>query len=93
MAMALGFGWFAARTYLRLREISADKGNLPETFQEWEKRAQPQFDGLVAKRIAVEKVLIDPDALLNWARDVPIDSKKRAEFAAMILMKKHETGH
>ena len=93
MAMALGFGWFTAQTYLRLREISADNGNLPETFQEWEKRAQTQYDGLVAKRIAVEKVFIDPDALLHWASGTPIDSKKRAEFAAMILMKEHEAGH
>jgi hypothetical protein len=93
MAMALGFGWFTAHTYLRLREISADKENLPETFQEWEKRAQAQFDGLTAKGIAVEKVLIDPDALLNWANDTPVDSKKRAEFTAIILMKKHEAGH
>lgn len=93
MAMALGFGWFTAHTYLRLREISADNGDLPETFREWEKRAQAQFDQLIAKRITVEKVLIDPDALLNWASDAPINSKKRAEFAAMILMKKHEAGH
>lgn len=93
MAMALGFGWFTALTYSRLREISADKRNLPETFQEWEKRAQAQFDGLRQDGIAVKKVLIDPDALLNWAGDAPINSKKRAEFAAMILMKKHESGH
>ena len=90
MAVPLGFGWFTAHTCLRLREICGDKGNLPETFQEWETHAQ--YDGLVAKRIAVEKALIDPDALLNWAGDAPIDSKKRAEYGAMILMKKHEAG-
>ena len=93
MVMALGFGWFTANTYLHLREVSADKNNLPDTFQEWEKRAQAQFDGLVAKRITVEKVFIDPDALLRWVGEATIDSKKRAEFAAMILMKKYETNH
>jgi hypothetical protein len=93
MAMPLGFGWFTAHTYLRICEISADKHNLPATFGEWEARAQAQFDSLRESGIAVEKVLIDPDALLNWTCDVPIDSKKRAEFAAMILMKKHEAGY
>ncbi len=93
MTMALGFGWFTGHTYLRIREISADKQNLPATFGEWEKHAQAQFDRLRESGIAVEKVLIDPDALLNWACDDPIDSKKRAEFAAMILMKKHEAGY
>jgi len=33
MAMALGFSWLTAHTYLRLREISADKGNFPEIFR------------------------------------------------------------
>ena len=93
MAMALAFGWFTAGTYSHLRDISADKDNLPETFQEWEMRAQVQFDGLRQKGIAVEKVLVDPDALLAWANMAPINSKKRAEFAAMLLMKKHEPGH
>lgn len=93
MVMALAFGWFSASTYSSLREISADKGNLPETFQEWESRAQAQFDGLGKKGIAVEKVLIEPDALLSWAKQSPINSKERAEFAAMILMKKHESCH
>ncbi len=93
MGMALAFCWFTARSYVRLRDISTDKNNLPETFHEWEMRAQAQFDCLRQKGIAVEKVLIDPDALLNWAHESPIDSKKRAEFAAMILMKKHESGH
>ena len=93
MAMALAFGWFTARTYSRLREISADKHDLPETFQEWETRAQAQFDELRQEGIAIEKVLIDPDALLNWAKEAPINSKKRAEFAAMILIRKHEAGY
>jgi hypothetical protein len=93
MEMALAFGWFTPRTYSHLREISADKDNLPETFQEWETLAQAQFDGFRQKGIAVEKVLIDPDALLKWANEAPINSKKRAEFAAMVLMKKHESSH
>lgn len=93
MVMTLAFGWFTARTYSRLREISTDKDNLPETFQEWESRAQAQFDGFGKKGIAVERVLIEPDALLSWAKQSPINSKGRAEFAAMILMKKHASCH
>ncbi len=93
MVMALAFGWFTAGSFVRLREISTDKDNLPKTFREWEMHAQAQFDGFRQKGIVIEKVLIDPDALLKWAHEAPIDSKKRAEFAAMILMKKHESSH
>lgn len=93
MVMALAFGWFSTCSYLRLREISADKDNLPKTFREWEVRAQAQFDGFRQKGIVIEKVLIDPEVLLKWAHEAPIDSKKRAEFAAMSLMKKHESSH
>ncbi len=89
----IAFAWYRPGDYARLFEISADKYRLPETFEEWRKKAQMQFDELRHKGIAVQKVFIDPEALLSWAVGAAIDRNKRAEFAAFVFRNAGETRH
>lgn len=91
--MAIAFCWFTAATYGRIREISADKDRLPKTFEEWNERAQVQFDGLVERGVDARKVELDPEALLQWAQGAPINSNKRGIFAALVFAEQNASRH
>jgi len=75
--------WWRPDTYARIVEISVDKQNFPDTFKEWRKLAQKQFDTLRAEGLPVVKIVIDPDELLAWATSLGrnVDAKTRIEFA------------
>jgi hypothetical protein len=84
------FAWYTSETYSRLREISTDKHRLPLTFEEWQDRAQTQFDGLKQGGLDLCKVMVDPNALLAWANGAPVDAQTRSKFAAFLFMQQHE---
>ena len=86
----LGIPWFTAETWARLREITADPGKLYDTFDEWHASAEAWFESNVSEGDRVERVLIDPDELLEWcqANDVPVDAHARAGFAAFVLARR-----
>lgn len=91
---AIGVAWFRAEDYERIREISDDE-MIPD-FAEWEAKmlellARPRPAGAT-----LEKVIIDPDELLTFARlhhGGKIDTKIRSEFAARLVAQKYGTDH
>lgn len=87
------FAWYGPATYARLYEISADNQRMPKTFEKWEERAQLQFDELRRRGMPVEKVFVDPEALVDWADGAAIDSNKRAGFAAFTFVNEREKRH
>jgi hypothetical protein len=86
----IGVPWFTPETFERVRLISDD--NLLDTFTKWEERAERNFEQLLATGLNLERVLIDPDALLAFARERhggKINDIIRHDFAAMRTAKKH----
>jgi hypothetical protein len=94
---AMGIAWFRAEDYQRIREISDDE-MLP-TFEEFEARMaarMPQIAAQLGSGIILEKVTIEPDELLAFAREHhsgKINSHVRSEFAARVMAQKHGTDH
>ncbi len=82
--------WFTPETWPRLREISADPDDLPETYGEFLTLAEPRFARHVAAGAPLQRVLIDPDELLEWCEvnRRPVDGHARAGFAAYVLMRR-----
>jgi hypothetical protein len=95
MAMhpVLALAWFRAEDYQRVREISDDE--MMPTFADFEAKMAKAIPDLEARGIRLQKMIIDPDALLSFAKGDggggPIDSKMRSSFAAYLLAKQH--GH
>jgi hypothetical protein len=94
---ALGVAWFRPEDYQRIREISDDE--MQSTFEAFEAkmaRQLPQFEAQLAPGAVVEKMIIDPDALLAFARKHhggKVDTKVRSAFAAFLIMQKYGTNH
>jgi Asp-tRNA(Asn)/Glu-tRNA(Gln) amidotransferase B subunit len=84
--------WFRREDYERIREISDDE--MQPTFIEYETKMAELLARFAARSIAYEKVIIDPDELVTFAKSInagKIDTKVRSQLAAAILMKKKST--
>ena len=91
---AVGVAWFRREDYQRIREISDDQ--MIPAFDQWEAKMQQVLADNAAPGIILEKVIIDPDELVDFARrhhGGKINSKVRSTFAAALVMKKHGTNH
>ena len=85
----IGVPWFTPETFERVRSISDD--DTLDTFTKWEERAERNFGRLLANGLYLEKVLIDPDELLAFARERhggKINDIIRHDFAAMHATRK-----
>jgi hypothetical protein len=83
----LAIPWFTAQSWPRLLRVAADRWNLPDTFEEFERSAGKRFDDFVAQGHPCERVMIDVDRLVAWCREQgrPVDGPARAAFAALTL--------
>ena len=84
--------WFRAEDYAHIRQIS--DGGLPPTFTEWEAKMIQTIARSAAAGILGEKVIIRPDELLAFARQIharKIDNQVRNRFATLKLLGKQPT--
>jgi hypothetical protein len=91
---AVGVAWFKREDYQRIREISDDQ--MIPSFDEWQAKMNKFLASREEPGIILEKVMIDPDELLTFARQFhggKIDTKVRGAFAATAVMKKYGTDH
>ena len=91
--------WYFFREwdYERIREISDDE--MIPSFEEFEAKMKarlPQIAARLGNSVILEKVTIDPDELLAFAREHhggKINTHVRSEFAARVVAQKHGTDH
>lgn len=76
---------YRSEDWPRIREISADRANLPEQYDEWLSRIARQLADLKASGIEPDKIIITPDALLAFAGEREINRQTRSEYAARQL--------
>ncbi|HVO68840.1 MAG TPA: hypothetical protein VMT24_02275 [Aggregatilineaceae bacterium] len=76
--------WYREDQWERLREISADRDQLDDTYAEWVIKAEEVMKHLAAQGLSIEKVEIDLEDLQRWceAQRMPVDSRARASYAA-----------
>jgi len=89
---AVGVAWFRKEEWPKLLEVSADRDQLEETYDEWLEFALASIIDVRAKGLRVEKVDVGVEELVAWcqARGVPVDGKTRADFASFKLLNRHD---
>ena len=64
--MKLGVAWYKPDQWERLREVSEDREDIEETFDEWQVNAKKGIRLMQSQGIIPEKVLVDVEELLAW---------------------------
>ena len=80
----IGIAWYSREAWERLRETAADRDQLDDSFEEWERGALQAIHDLASDGQQVCKVPIDIDAYSLWCseRRCRLDSASRAEYVA-----------
>jgi len=80
----VGIAWYRKEDYERVRAISDDVHTFPDTFEDWEKRAEERREEMLKLGHVVIKAYIDPDTFPTWCRAnrYKVDSKGRMVFAS-----------
>jgi hypothetical protein len=82
-----GCAWYRAEQWGRLREISADRDKLHETYEEWAANAEKSLQEMRKVGVCIEKVEIDVEELLSWCRapDREVNGEARSQYAGEML--------
>ena len=86
----VGLAWWQASQWERLKEISEDRENLEDTYEEWRRNASLTIKNLEAQGQNIKKVKINLEELIFWCNDksISINSGSRAEYSAYLLDKR-----
>ena len=85
-----GIAWYLPEQWDRLREISADKDSLGDTYENWLARAEKEQAQTIAAGRNVERVIVNVEELDAWCRSRGwvLNQKSRSRFVAYLLKKR-----
>ena len=88
----MGVAWYRRQQWDRLLEISSDRDELENTYDEWKAMADENFSILVQKGYVLRKIEIDVEELLRWCKlqNRPVDGDARVEFTLVKLREQSE---
>src|SRR5260370_42671197 len=76
-----------ASQWQQLLEVAADPERLEKTYQEWLAVAEQACEKMEASGIAIAKVPVNVQGLIDWCRkrNLPIDGKARAQYVVEVM--------
>lgn len=88
---AVGLAWFRQEDYAALRQIFTDGDKMPDTWEEWLKKAEKMEDQMRSRFDVVERVYIDPATFPAWcaAHGASVDRQGRHAFVAATVAEKY----
>jgi len=90
--MTIGGAWYLPEQWNKLKEISVDRDDLEDTYEEWLANAEQNVAKMSAAGVAVKKVLVEIAELEAWcrAKSLEVDGNSRAEFVANKMREKDQ---
>ena len=82
-----GIAWYRPEDWQRLREISSDRADLEDTYEEWLDQAEDKFRKIRNAGMDVTKIFVNLDELKSWCEEnnLDINADSRSNFAAVKL--------
>lgn len=86
-----GLCWHQSSQWDRLREISDDRDEIEDTYEEWRRNASKVISDFESNGQPIKKGNINPEKLLLWCNEkgIPVNGEARSEYVACI-MQNHE---
>ena len=91
-ATVMGVAWYRRDQWDRLLEISSDRAELEDTYDEWKAVAEENLVNLAQHGYELCKVQIDVEELLIWcnSQNRTVDGDARTEFTVMKLRESNQ---
>ena len=80
---AVGIPWYRREDYGRILDVMVDRHVLPDTFEEWRKKAGGLESHYRSQGVLTVRAVIDPGEFTAWcrARGLNVDAQGRMAFA------------
>jgi hypothetical protein len=81
--LLVGVAWYSPAQWQRLRDISDDPDDMPDSYVEWLRLAEENLNYLRRSGIKVKKVDIDCEELVRWCNEqgLKITGEARSRYA------------
>ena len=91
-ATVMGVAWYRRDQWDRLLEISSDRAELEDTYDEWKAVAEENMGNLAQHGYKLCKVEIDVEELFIWcnSQNRAVDGDARTEFTLMKLRESNQ---
>jgi hypothetical protein len=78
----VGVAWYRPEQWQRLREISVDRDELDDTYQEWVRNVEKVIKELNRNGIQCVKVTVEVEELLHWcqSQNIPVNGEARSRY-------------
>ncbi len=88
----IGVAWYRREQWDRLLEISSDRDELEDTYDEWVAMAEKRVKELGQHGYMHRKVDVDVEELVSWCntQNRPVDGTARTEFVILKLREQDE---
>ena len=88
----IGVAWYRREQWDRLLEISSDRDELEDTYDEWVAMAEKRVKELGQHGYMLRKVDVDVEELVSWCNSLnrPVDGTARTEFVILKLREQDE---
>jgi hypothetical protein len=85
----IALAWFEAEEWQKLKEVAHDQDKLDATYEKWLAGIERLERQLHEAGQHVHRIYLDVDRLVRWckARNRPVDSEARTEFAAALAQR------
>jgi hypothetical protein len=86
---AIGIAWYRREQWPRLLEISTDRSELEDSYDDWLEYIEQTFERMRDEGLDPVKVDIDTEELLDWcrSRNLPVNAKARARYVTERVQK------
>jgi len=91
-APILGIAWYKPEEWSHLLEISADRDELEDTYEEWSHNAESRLHEMAEAGIDAVRIYINVHELEAWClnQGCPLDGRARAFFTTEKLRQLHK---
>src|SRR5258705_8948142 len=88
--MKVGIPWYRRDQWPRWREISVDRADMSESYDEWLEKAEETIRNFTKNALEVHKVDLDIGEFIEWAtkENVAVTGFTRGDFANLKLGKR-----
>jgi hypothetical protein len=88
--VVVGVAWFDREQWRQLCEVSVDRSQLDDTFEEWEANARRALANLKSVGVNAEPFEVRVADLVQWCaeRRLPINGASRAEYVSFMLKRR-----
>ena len=81
----IGIAWYNKCEWDTLLHCSEERGDFPDTYQEWEKESEERYQKLLLLGVNIHKIHIGISELMNWCEEtsMPVNEHARNLFLAI----------